>query len=101
MHIPLVCTPSILDKLSAKHNVRLIEVEQCFLNSSGAYLEDDREEHRTDPATMWFVAETDKGRLLKVVFVERDGNIYIKSAFDASDNACRIYDEKANRRKND
>ncbi|KXJ63088.1 ADP-ribosyl-(dinitrogen reductase) hydrolase [Achromobacter xylosoxidans] len=92
--IPLVVTPKIRAKLEEKHRVQELEVMECFLNHDGKYLEDDREEHLTDPPTLWFVGETYRGRRLKVVFVCRDGSLYLKSAFEADDNAERIYAAK-------
>ena len=55
------------------------------------YLIDTREDHATDPPTLWFVGETHRGRKLKIIFVLRDGNIYIKSAYEANEAAKRIY----------
>lgn len=89
----LVISPEILQKLQTKHNVTRREVEQCFENKIGIYLEDTREEHRSDPPTLWFVAPTNYGRILKVIFIFLDGNIYIKSAFEASDKAITIYEK--------
>jgi hypothetical protein len=37
----------------------------------GDYIKDTREEHLSDPPTYWFVSETNKRRVLKVVFVAR------------------------------
>ena len=31
---------------------------------------DTREQHRSDPPTLWFVAPTSQGRLLKIVFIK-------------------------------
>lgn len=87
----LIVSAGIISKLKDKHAISIREVEQCFENREGGYLEDTREDHRTDPPTEWFVAPTNKGRLLKVVFVFRDGNLYLKSAFVADDAAIAIY----------
>lgn len=95
--IPLIVAPQIRDKLLKKHQVQEIEVVECFLNhESSDYITDDREDHRTDPPTLWFIGETHRGRRLKIVFVHRDGNLYLKSAYDASEAAKRIYDELTN-----
>lgn len=91
----LVISPAIRAKLSTKHRVEEHEVIECFLNREGGYLQDTREEHLTDPPTDWFVAETNAGRLLKVMFILRDGNIVIKSAYDANDAVSKIYDKLA------
>lgn len=91
----LIISDAILSKLRAKHNVERREVEQCFQNVCGAYLTDDREEHRSDPPTLWFIAPTNRGRKLKVAFVFRDGKIYLRTAYEPEPEAQRIYDAKA------
>ena len=90
----LIISPEILQKLQQKHNVTRREVEQCFENRIGNYVEDTREEHRTDPPTLWFVAPTNYDRILKVIFVYADGNIYIKSAYEPSHQAIQIYEQR-------
>ncbi|MCF8199757.1 MAG: hypothetical protein K9J42_13390 [Sulfuritalea sp.] len=82
----------IRDKLAAKHSVSEDDVRECFANKAGQYLEDPRADHQTDPPTLWFVSETNSGRRLKVIFVYRDGNIFIKSAYGADENSIRIYE---------
>ncbi|TAM89700.1 MAG: DUF4258 domain-containing protein [Candidimonas sp.] len=91
--IPLVISPPIREKLERKHQVRESEIRECFLNHDGQYLEDIRENHLTDPPTVWFIGRTYQGRELKVIFVHRDGNIHIKSAYDADSDSKRIYTE--------
>lgn len=88
----IVISALILEKLKTKHDVTAAEVDQCFRNKIGTYLSDDREDHQTDPPTLWFVAPTNCERLLKVAFVFRDGNIYIKSAYEPSEAVIEIYD---------
>lgn len=90
----LITSPDLLHKLQNKHDVTRREIEQCFENRIGNYLEDDREEHRTNPPTLWFVAQTNCDRILKVIFVLLDGNIYIKSAYEPSQKVIDIYDNK-------
>lgn len=87
----IVISPAILQKLETKHDVTRREIEQCFENREGQYVEDTREEHKTEPATLWFVSPTNQNRKLKVIFVFNNGNIYIKSAFDAKDSHIEIY----------
>lgn len=86
---------AVLEKLKAKHNVTRREVEQCFENKCGLLLMDDREEHRTDPPTLWFVAPTNAGRLLKIIFIFRDGLVHLRSAYDASAEIQRLYETQA------
>lgn len=67
------------------------EIEQCFANRNTTYLEDDREEHRTDPPTQWFIGETDYGRKLKIVFIRRGEEIAIRTAYDPNEIERYIY----------
>ncbi|SEL13247.1 hypothetical protein SAMN05216359_105315 [Roseateles sp. YR242] len=91
--LPLIISASVLTKLRDKHHVERREVEQAFENKCGSYLIDGREDHQTDPATLWFVAPTNKGRQLKVIFIFIDGNAHLKSAYTADADAISIYDE--------
>jgi len=71
----------IRQKLQEKHTVTEDEIVQCFADSTNKFLEDTREDHKTDPPTRWFIAETNYGRELKVVFVQHpDGCVVIKTA---------------------
>ena len=90
----LIVSPNIRTKLETKHNVTVREVEQCFLNRDGETLLDDDEDHRTDPPSWWFIAETNHGRRLQIIFVSKDGNIYLKSAFDPTPGKIRLYESK-------
>lgn len=87
----LIISPQTEAKLNGKHGVTRLEVEQCFSNRTGQLLEDAREQHRTDPPTWWFIAPTNKGRLLKVCFVARDGNLYLRTAYPPNDNELCLY----------
>ncbi|TKR55350.1 ADP-ribosyl-(dinitrogen reductase) hydrolase [Allopusillimonas ginsengisoli] len=94
--VTLVTSPAMREKLTTKHRVQEQEIEECFLEHEGKYLVDTREEHNTDPPTMWFIGRTYRGRLLKIIFVHRDGNIYIKSAYEPTEAVIRIYKELNN-----
>lgn len=83
----------ILAKLHNKHGVTRREVQQCFENKCGLYLMDDREEHRSDPPTLWFVAPTNAGRLLKVIFIFKDGQVFLRSAYDANEAVQSLYEK--------
>ncbi|MBB5875876.1 ADP-ribosyl-(dinitrogen reductase) hydrolase [Xanthomonas sp. 3498] len=72
----------VREKLELKHGVTPLEVYQCFLNRDGPSFRDNREDHETDPPTQWFIAETDHGRKLKVVYVQYPDFFAIKSAFE-------------------
>ncbi len=87
----LIISAEIELKLSKKHSVRRIDVEQCFMNRDRGFLEDTRTAHLTDPITQWFIAKTDKGATLKIVFIFRDGNFYLRSAFKPNKTEIGIY----------
>src|SRR5438067_110597 len=87
----LLVSSTVLEKLRGKHGVTIAEVEQCFDNRLGQFLQDKRERHRTSPPTQWFIAPTDKGRLLKVVFIRTDGSNVLKSAFEPTEVEKTIY----------
>jgi hypothetical protein len=89
----IVISPKIQEKLTTKHGVSTDEVTQCFTNRAGKFLVEPREDHATDPPTLWFISETDYGRKLKVIFVPRDGNNYLRSAFSPNENEMRIYEK--------
>ena len=90
----LVISDTILTKLRDKHQVDRREVEQAFGNKCGIFLVDDREDHKSDPPTLWFVAPTNKGRPLKIVFICREGKVFLRTAYDADTIAQSIYDAK-------
>lgn len=89
----VVISPAIREKLASKHSVSPSEVNQCFSNRNGRFLEDERENHKSDPPTYWFIAETDYGRKLKVAFVHRNGDNYIRTAYSPSQEELRIYNK--------
>jgi uncharacterized DUF497 family protein len=88
----LIISSDVLEKLRGKHGVSAREIEQCFENKCGLYLEDDREDNRTDPATLTFIASTNQGRLLKVAFIFIHGNVHIKTAFEPDDGDIAFYE---------
>lgn len=87
----LIVSQAIQVKLTRKHSVSRKEVEECFENRDGRLLADSREDHKTDPPTLWFIAATNQQRLLKVVFVQRGRDVFLKSAFEPAAEELRIY----------
>ena len=82
---------AVKQKLAEKHGVSLEEVQQCFANREGGLLEDTREDHKTDPPSQWFIAETDYGRRLQVVFILKNGDILLKTAYGPNQKEDTIY----------
>ena len=89
----LSISQAVRDKLAKKAPpVTEKEIAECFANKCGVNLIDDREDNRTDPATLWFIAETNKGRLLKIVYIFEDGKCVIKTAYDPNAVEIEIYE---------
>lgn len=94
--MPLKISTSVREKLKSKHQVKVCEIEECFANRDGEFLDDPREKHKSDPKTQWFVSETDHGRKLKVVFLQHeDGTIEIKSTFAPNATELCLYNRHA------
>ena len=93
----LVISAKIRQKLTEKHGVAEEEIIECFSNREGDFLQDTREDHATDPATNWFIAETNRGRKLKVAFMyySETKKVVIKTAYEANDSEIRIYQKYA------
>lgn len=87
----LIFSAKVEGKLKEKHNVRKHEVLECFANRLGRSLIDTREDHRTNPPTRWFIAETNMGRKLKVVYIPMPDQLVIKTAYDANAMELTIY----------
>lgn len=74
-------------------NITVKEVHECFENHCGRYAYEQHPQHKNDlgQATPWFVADTNHGRTLKIMFVRRGGDVFLKSAYPATDKVQRIY----------
>lgn len=80
------------------HNVTEEEILQCFANRYRGFCTDIRPEHQAPLPTQWFVAETDYGRSLKIVFLHdvTNARMDIKSAYPATVEVIRIYEKFSN-----
>ena len=87
----LKISEKILEKVFVQHRVSEREIKQCFRNRLGDNLEDSREEHKTDPPTEWFLGKTSAGEVLKIIFVNRDGDLYLKSAYAPTKECIEVY----------
>ncbi|AUW09055.1 TPA: hypothetical protein MIR18_19735 [Klebsiella pneumoniae] len=89
----LIISPAIRQKLSSKQPpVNEDDILQCFSNRTGQLLEDTREDNQTTPPTKWFIAQTDYGVNLKIVFIHRPGiGIFIRTAYAPNSEEIRIY----------
>ena len=91
----VIASPNIIDKILLVHKVDILEVEEAFNNWVGRPLIDDRKQHRTNPPTIWFCAETTDGRILKIVGIPlvETKEFVLKSAYEASDWEINFYEE--------
>ena len=87
----LVATTATEAKLKSKHNVTLAEVRQCFLNRKWRLLIDSRALTRTNPPTLWFIADTNKVRTLKIVYIREELRIILKTAYEPNEEELAIY----------
>lgn len=88
---PFRISAHVTQKLLDKHRVTREEVIECFMNRDGPSFDDARRDHQTDPPTLWFVADTDRGRTLKVVYMEFPDFFAIKTAFEPRDGSDDLY----------
>ncbi|MDC9580162.1 hypothetical protein PSI15_01000 [Xenorhabdus sp. PR6a] len=91
----LLISSKIRQKLSDKTPpVNEEDILQCFSNRVGRFLEDTREDNRSNPPTKWFISETDYGMTLKVVFIfHPDKGIAIRTAYVPDSEELRIYNK--------
>ena len=89
--INIEIAPSIKHKLKTKHNVEIEEVIECFANVTQGFVQDTREEHKTNPPTHYFIEQTDNARLLCIAFIHTDETIVLKTAFEPSQKRIQTY----------
>jgi outer membrane lipoprotein-sorting protein len=93
--VAIIIPPAILTKIGTDShgNVTQKEVEECFSNFAGKYAIDRRPEHQSHngSTTYWFVAETNHLRRLKIMFVRDGQDIYLKSAYPATDKVAELF----------
>jgi hypothetical protein len=91
----IIISPKILAKIGGGDHgaVTEREVRECFMVWDGRYCEDPREQHQTQSGlpTRWFVCESHVGRSLKIMYVEDDENVYLKTAYVATEDVQRIF----------
>lgn len=88
----LIISDAVQRKLDTKHGgITPREIEQCFENCEGEHLLDQREEHKTNPPTKWFIASTNAGRQLKICFIFKGGEVHLRTAYEPNADEIRIY----------
>lgn len=96
----LVISRAVLLKIRDKHGLSRSDVEECFSNIEKGFLIDDREQHKTNPQTQWFIAENNTGKKIKIVFIfttdeEGSAKVILKSAYVANSTEMAIYESNA------
>ena len=94
----LYISKKVTIKLREKHGLSKSDVIECFSNRDGGFLKDTREEHKTDPETVWFIAENNMGKKIKIVFMQlTDKTIVLKTAYQPNMDEISIYEKQAYR----
>mgnify|MGYP000334592896 CR=1 FL=1 len=97
--MPLIIPPDIEKKIGQDDhdNITVKEVHECFANHCGRYAYDKRPEHLdgSGQPSPWFVANTNHGRCLKIMFVHDGGDVYLKSAYPATVKVQDVYNRYA------
>lgn len=94
--MPVRMSQKIREKLLAKAPpVTDDEVFQCFANRTYGDLEDTRPSNITDTPTLWFISNTDAGRLLKIVYIDDGTTCWLKTAYEPNAEEVRIYGKYA------
>lgn len=88
----LVVSEAVKTKLQKKHQVTLREVEHCFLNREGRLLYDNRALTKTNPPTLWFIAQTNQNRKLKIVYIQKGLQVILKTAYEPNEEELAIYE---------
>lgn len=92
----IIISSAVEQKIGREDHGRITasEVHECFENHDGRLCWDKRPEHldRQGRPSPWFVAETNRRRLLKIMFVREDGDIHLKSAYPANQKVHDIFE---------
>lgn len=89
-----VATEAVTTKLWDKHGVAIEEAEEAWRNCEGPWLIDDREKNRTQPPTVWALAWTNRGRLLKIVVIPQKakGIAVLRTAYEPDEVEIILYE---------
>lgn len=94
-----IITPTIEEKIKEKHGVSVMEVEEAFNQFDGHLIEDTRAQHKTRPPTVWFLAETYDGKLLKLVLIwdVTNARAILKTAYAPDQEEINLYEAYSRR----
>lgn len=92
----LIVSTKIADKIARPDHGGLTrkDVEECFLNRTGQVVDNRPQHSGTLGPTWWFVAPNHAGKVIKVMYVEDDEHVYLRSAYLATDEVEAMYERK-------
>jgi len=92
--VKLIATDAVKEKLWNERELTLEEVQEAWESCGGPWLIDDREKNRTHPPTVWALAWTDLGRLLKLVVIPHRarGIAVLRTAYEPDEDEVRLYE---------
>ena len=92
----IIIPPGIARKISQPDHGEITEkdVYECFENHDGRVCWDSRPQHldRQGLPSPWFVSETNKRRLLKIMFIRENEDVHLKSAYPATQQVHELYE---------
>lgn len=95
----ILISDGVLTKIGAEDHGSLSrrDVEEAFANNSAGYCYEQHKEHFTPNGepSLWFVAYTNHGVRLKVMFVREREDVHVKSAYPATDRVTAIFEKHA------
>ena len=53
---------------------------------------DTRESTQTNPPTLWFIAQTNQNRMLKIVYIQQGLQVILKTAYAPNETELGIYE---------
>lgn len=89
----LIASKAVQEKIYSYHDVEMLEAEEAFNSFAGYPLQDSRARHKTKPETMWFLAETYDGRLLKIVYIPHPEQhiAVLRTAYEPDDDEVDLW----------
>jgi hypothetical protein len=93
---PFLYQDKVKAKIKELHEVEIEEVREAFLSHIACnerFIEETRKEHLKVHKKLWFIAETDQGRLLKVVLAEEGDSLELVTAYDPDEEDINYYEK--------
>ena len=95
----ILISDDVLTKIAADDHgcVSRKDVEEAFATNSAGYCYEQHQEHFLGDGrpSLWFVACTNRGVRLKIMFVLDNEDVHLKSAYPATDRVTAIFERYA------